>query len=149
MSASYLYADNLVVGINPQYKPLAYRENGKLIGIELATAAATAELLHKKLIFKELPWKGLIPAFAALRAKQVGFFIHDAPTSWEIAQTNRDNDLFALYRPLTQESLAWAVKKGNAPLLAELNQALSKLEKNGKLKLVQSHWMPVKVQVGQ
>lgn len=231
-------ADDLVVGVNPEYKPLVYKEEGKLTGIELATASATAELLNKKLILKELQWDDLIPAlqrgdidvimsgmsiteerqkqvdfshsylevgqmaiismkhlnrfaaptamfqpgvrvgvetgttgedyakqflataelktftnpstaFEALRADDIDFFIHDAPTSWKIAQSSEYSDLFALYRPLTKESLAWAVKKGNQSLLAELNQALTALESNGKLKLIQDHWMPVKVQVGQ
>lgn len=231
-------AENLVVGVNPDYKPLAYKEDGQLAGIEPATAAATAKLLDKKLVFKELAWQDLIPAlqrgdidvvmsgmsitperikqvdfsrsylkisqmaiirmqdlarlaspgamyqqgirigveanttgesfakknlvsatidsfatpadaFAALRAGKIDFFIHDAPTSWEIAQSDDYNDLFALYRSLTEESLAWAVKKGNSSLLAELNQALSTLESNGTIKMIQSLWMPVKVEVGQ
>ena len=238
LTAGNAFADDLVVGVNPEYQPLAYKEDGKLTGIELATATATAKLLNKQLVLKELAWEDLIPAlqrgeidvvmsgmsitserqklvdfsnsylqigqmaiirmadlsrlappgaiyqpgirigvesdttgesyaktsltetaiksfatpagaFKALRAGDVDFFIHDAPTSWKIAQSNDYGDLFALYRPLTQESLAWAVKKGNQPLLAELNQALSTLKANGKLKLIQDHWMPVKVHVGQ
>lgn len=59
--------------------------------------------------------------FAALRSGEIDFMIHDAPTSWELAQTSEYSDLLPLYRPLTRESLAWAVKKGNTELLNKLN----------------------------
>ncbi|MDJ0878165.1 MAG: transporter substrate-binding domain-containing protein [Halieaceae bacterium] len=86
-------------------------------------------------------------AFAALREQQVDVYVHDAPTSWNLASSRDNSDLLSLYRPLTREELAWAVKKGNTTLLQQLNDALSELEANGRLTAIQNYYIPVTVQV--
>jgi len=87
-------------------------------------------------------------AFAALRAGVADVYIHDAPTSWGLAANTRENqDLLSLYRPLTSEALAWAVRKGNTRLQGQLNAALDKLRANGRLQAIQNYWIPVTVQV--
>ena len=228
--------NTLLVGVNPEYTPLIYKENGKLTGIDHATALEVGKSLHKEVVFKEYPWNELIPAlengdidvimsgmsitdaraervnfshpyleigqmaiirtadtgrlnypgsmlksgvavgveadttgadfareylieaeikpytntveaFAALRAKEIDFFIHDAPTSWNLAQSKDTSDLMALYTPLTNESLAWAVNKNNDALLAELNNALIALARAGIIRQIQSHWIPVRIEV--
>ena len=226
----------LVVGLNPEYRPLVYKEGRKLTGIEPATAKELGKLLKKKIEFKEYPWAELIPAlengdidvimsgmsvtaerskhinftqpyleigqmaiirkadigrlsqpramykagmrvgvelgttgeqyvkeyapeveikpyqnpeaaFTALQKKEVDFFIHDAPTSWNLAQDSDWPDLMALYRPLTKESLAWAVNKNNNALLDTLNEALNTLKAMGMLNQIQYHWIPVKIEI--
>lgn len=86
-------------------------------------------------------------AFEALRKREVDVYIHDAPTSWSLASSRENQDLLSLYRPLTREELAWAVKKGNKELLGQLNDALSELEANGRLSAIQNYYIPVTVQV--
>ena len=86
-------------------------------------------------------------AFAALRASDIDVFIHDAPTSWRIANSGKDSDLFSLYRLLTHEQLAWAVRKDDQALLQQLNKARNALERSGKLQAIQDFWIPVKVEV--
>lgn len=86
-------------------------------------------------------------AFEALRSKEVDVYIHDAPTSWNLASSRDNPDLLSLYKPLTREQLAWAVKKGNSALLRQLNDALSELEANGRLSAIQNYYIPVTVQV--
>jgi len=86
-------------------------------------------------------------AFSALRAGQVDIYIHDAPTSWNLANSRENQDLLSLYRPLTTEYLAWAVRKDNVRLLARLNSALAQLRDNGRLLAIQNYWIPVTVQV--
>jgi ABC-type amino acid transport substrate-binding protein len=54
-----------------------------------------------------------------------------------------------LYRPLTEEYLAWAVRKQDVDLAAELNQALRALLQEGTLARLQGKWIPVQVTVGQ
>ncbi len=233
----HLHADNslLVVGLNPEYKPLAFKNNGQLDGIEPMMAMAVGELMMRKVEIREMAWDELIPAlesgkidvimsgmsitegrkqrvdfsdpyleigqmaiirmadiaslsrpsaitqpgriigvepgttgesyvkemttatikyydnpplaFAALRAGEINYYIHDAPTSWKIAQSQEYHDLMPLYRSLTREHLAWAVKKGNKVLLDQLNLALSELTRNGSVSLIQNHWIPVKVEI--
>jgi ABC-type amino acid transport substrate-binding protein len=228
-------ADSLVVGLNPEYRPLVFKNEGQLDGIEPMMAMAVGKMMGREVEFKELEWEQLIPAlergeidvimsgmsvtearqqqvdftssymdigqmaiirmkdigslslpgamtrrgitigvepgttgetyakektaaivkyydnpqlaFAALRKGEIKFYIHDAPTSWKIAQSPEYGDLMPLYRALSQEKLAWAVKKGNKELLDKLNLALSELSRNGSIGLIQNHWIPVKVEV--
>lgn len=226
----------LVVGVNPEYQPMAFKHEGKTVGIEIDNAKEVAASLGKTVKFVELPFAELLPAlesgkidvimsglsitesrqarvdfsrpfmevgqmaiirsediarlgfpraifgkglkvgvepgttgdefaqqsmpnanikhfdspdaaFAALRSKSIDIYIHDAPTSWRIANSGDYGDLFSLYRALTREELAWAVRKGNTSLLADLNKALSQLEENGRLNAIQNFWIPVKVEV--
>lgn len=226
----------LKVGVNPHYKPLVYKQDDKLTGIEPATALAVGKQLSRDIQFVELAWDDLLPAlqkgeidvimsgmsvteerkkqvdfstpyleigqmaiirlsdagslsypgalykqgrtvgvepnttgesyakeflttaviktyatpslaFIALRNGDINYFIHDAPTSWKLAQMQEYNDLLPLYRPLSTEPLAWAVKKGNSVLLADLNRALATLTNNGTVNAIQNHWIPVKVAV--
>lgn len=229
-------SNTLVVGLNPEYRPLVYKEGRKLTGIEPATAKELGKLLKKKIEFKEYPWAELIPAlekgdidvimsgmsvtaerskrisftqpyleigqmaiirkadigrlsqpramykagirvgvepgttgeqyvkeyvpeveikpyknpeagFTALKNKDIDFFIHDAPTSWNLAQDSDWPSLMALYKPLTKESLAWAVNKNNSALLDTLNEALNTLRNTGMLNQIQYHWIPVKIEI--
>lgn len=83
----------------------------------------------------------------ALRAGEVDFFIHDAPTSWRIAQESEFSDLLSLYHPLTEERIAWAVAKDNAVLLEKVNEVIEKLHAAGTIRQVQSKWIPVRIVV--
>jgi polar amino acid transport system substrate-binding protein len=229
-------ADTLVVGVAADYAPLAFKQNGKVVGIEPDNAAEVAGILGMQLRLVELPFGELIPAldtkkidvvmsgmsvteqrkqqvaftepfmqvgqmaiiraddigrfaypraiygmgvrvgvepgttgaefaqasmpgaqvsnyaapqqaFAALRARDIDVYIHDAPTSWALANSGADKDLFSLYRLLTSEELAWAVRKDNSTLLRKLNQARDQLAQGGKLAAIQDFWIPVKVEV--
>lgn len=229
------FAEPLVVGLNPEYRPMAFRHDGQLDGIEPMMAMAVGKMMGREVVFKEMEWVQLIPAlekgdidvimsgmsvtdarkqqvdftssymeigqmaiirmkdigslslpgamarpgrtvgvepgttgetyakehtaavvkyydnpaqaFEALRKGEINYYIHDAPTSWKIAQSPQYSDLMPLYRALTKEQLAWAVKKGNKALLDELNLALGELTRNGSVGLIQNHWIPVKVEV--
>lgn len=121
-----------------------YRE-GIRVGVEPGTTGALfAE--------RELPDAAIAffvdppAAFAALRRKEIDLYIHDAPTSWLLATTSDGEDLIGLYHPLTQESLAWAVRKGDARLLAELNRALDTMKRKGALRYILNRWIPVQVE---
>jgi polar amino acid transport system substrate-binding protein len=229
-------AETLVVGVNPFYRPLVFKENDKLVGIDPTTAKEVGKLLSRDIEFKEMEFEALIPAlkagdidvimsgmsvtdereqhvdfsdsymeigqmaivsmakigslsypaaifedgrtvgvepgttgesyakeylgtatvktyespkeaFAALRSGDIDYYIHDAPTSWKIGQSTENSDLMPLYRSLTKEQLAWAVKKGNTALLNDLNKALGQLKEEGKINAIQNHWIPVKVEV--
>ena len=64
-------------------------------------------------------------AFEALRERKIDVFIHDAPTSWNLASSRDNQDLLSLYRPLTREQL----------------------QSNGRMAAIQNYWIPVTVQV--
>lgn len=128
--------------------PRAIFQSGSKVGVEQGTTGqsfAKDFLISANIKSYENPDQ----IFAALRSGEVDFFLHDAPTSWKLAQTMEHSDLLALYRPLTKESLAWAVKKGNTALLQRLNNGLKTLKSKGTLSHIQNHWIPVKIAVGE
>ena len=86
-------------------------------------------------------------AFTGLRKDEIDLYIHDAPTSWQLATSSDNADLISLYKPLTQEQLAWAVRKDDTVLAEELNTALRTLKSNGTLRYIFNRWIPVTVEV--
>jgi polar amino acid transport system substrate-binding protein len=126
--------------------PRALYKSGIRIGVEPGTTgeAYVREQLGAAEI---LNYPDPAYAFAALRNREVDAYVHDAPTSWTLASSRDNQDLLSLYRPLTSEQLAWAVRKDNTRLLAQLNNALAQLETNGRLNAIQNYWIPVTVQV--
>ncbi len=84
---------------------------------------------------------------AALRKGDIDAFIHDAPTVWSTVgrPLHEDEQLTGLYRPLTHEYLAWAVRKdGSEPLRKFLNAALMRWRSDGTLDRVIRTWIPVR-----
>jgi ABC-type amino acid transport substrate-binding protein len=82
---------------------------------------------------------------AALRKRDIDVFIHDAPTIWRITGNPKEKELQGLYWPLTQEPLAWAVRKNDEPLRAALNRALEQWKVDGTLKQILSRWVTLRI----
>lgn len=104
---------------------------------------------------KTLTWGGLThfdSTEAAVRALEQGgidCFVHDAPTIWRFSAdlaTQRPG-LIGLFEPLTDEPLAWAVRKSDQALLGQLNAELQKMRNSGRLQDILNKWLRVKVQV--
>jgi polar amino acid transport system substrate-binding protein len=226
----------LRVGIAPNYPPLAFKDDGKLEGIEVDFANRLGPALGRQVVLVETPWDDLAKALledktidvvmsgtsitekrkervdftdpyldvgqmvlirdadyarlrdakaldqpevrvgfisnttsqvyarkqlthaklegfpdtdagvAALRAKQIDAFITDAPAVWRVTGgvLSKETELRGLYTPLTQEQLAWAVRKGDDPLRKELNAVLVKWKRDGTLDDVLDDWITVK-----
>ncbi|MEP1469592.1 MAG: transporter substrate-binding domain-containing protein [Halieaceae bacterium] len=226
----------LKVGLSPDYPPLQYKQDGRIVGLEVDNARAVAEILGKKLALFEYPFDELIPAleqgrvdvimsgmsvtaqraqrvnftepyleigqmailhkdkiaafaqpwavyregvrvgvepdttgaafaekeltdanisyfqdsnaaFAGLRDDSIDLYIHDAPTSWRLANSSDNGDLISTYKPLTTEMLAWAVRPDDPELVRDMNRALSIMKSQGTLKYIINRWIPVQVQV--
>ncbi|MFK7977947.1 MAG: transporter substrate-binding domain-containing protein [Halioglobus sp.] len=121
-----------------------YRE-GVRVGVEPGTTGALFaenELTDAKISFFVDP----PAAFAGLRNKKIDMYIHDAPTSWLLATTKDGEDLISLYHALTEESLAWAVRKSDKRLLEDLNRALATMKAKGTLRYILNRWIPVQIQ---
>jgi len=122
-----------------------YRE-GTRIGVEPGTtgaAYADRELKDAVVSFYNNP----AAAFDGLRQDKIDLYIHDAPTSWQLANSMENSDLLSLYSPLTEEMLAWAVRPADAELAVELNRALQMMKSNGTLQYILNRWIPVKIEV--
>jgi ABC-type amino acid transport substrate-binding protein len=127
-------------------QPWALYSEGVRIGVEPGTTGAdyvATELKDAQVTF----FKDPAAAFAGLRSDEIDLYIHDAPTSWQLATSTENSDLISLYKPLTQEKLAWAVRKDDEPLAARLNDALLTLKRNGTLGYIFNRWIPVTVEV--
>ena len=126
--------------------PRAIYQSGIKIGVEPGTTGF-------KFVRDNFPGAEILTypqpdaAFDALRKQEIDAFIHDAPTSWNLASSRENQDLLSLYRPLNREELAWAVQKDNKLLQQRLNAALAELRANGRLSAIQNYWIPVTVQV--
>jgi polar amino acid transport system substrate-binding protein len=126
-------------------EPAAMTAKGARVGVETYTTGEAYARGH-------LP-KAAITAFAtveegiaALRKGEIDFFVHDAPTIWRVVgrPATEDPDLTGLYRPLTDEGLAWAVRKGDAKTRKFLDAALARWRKDGTLQSIVDRWVPVK-----
>jgi polar amino acid transport system substrate-binding protein len=127
-------------------QPWALHSEGVRIGVEPGTTGADyaeRELPDAQVQF----FKNSAAAFAALRNDQIDLYIHDAPTSWQLATTTENGDLISLYKPLTHEKLAWAVRKDDERLAVTLNDALQGLKRSGTLGYIFNRWIPVTVEV--
>ena len=99
-----------------------YRE-GVRIGVEPGTTGA--EYAESELKDAEVKFfADSDAAFAGLRSDEIDLYIHDAPTSWQLATTSDNSDLISLYTPLTNEELAWAVRKDDERLAGGSQYAL-------------------------
>jgi ABC-type amino acid transport substrate-binding protein len=83
----------------------------------------------------------------SLRAGRIDYFVHDSPTIWRLTGDPAHRDLIGLYRPLTDERLAWAVRRNDTELARRLNEALSSLRNEGLLEPILNRWIPVRVRV--
>ena len=91
----------------------------------------------KKKVFSTSP-----PAVKALIDKSIDMFIHDAPMILYLASANENRGLTALAVLLTNENLAWGVRKDNLELLKAANSFLQNPDKQKKLKELINYWIP-------
>lgn len=228
-------ATPLRVGMSPNYPPLAFKQDGKLAGIEVDFAGRLEKALGRPVVLVETEWEQLGPALeaksidmvmsgtsitearrekfdfttpylqvgqmalvrrsdlaalldpaamdqpssrvgfvsrttgdkwarenlkkaklhgyanteegvAALEANQIDFFIQDAPAVWRVTGGFKSSNpkIAGIYRPLTEEYLAWVVPKDNPALLAELNAVLAQWKKDGTIDDVLDDWITVR-----
>jgi len=91
---------------------------------------------------KRVPFRSARQAAEALKAGRVDAVIHDAPVVWLLASENEAAGLEARNTPLTEEYLAWAVRRDNRPLLDSVNAVRNTWARNGMLESIVTNWMP-------
>lgn len=110
-------------------------------------AHSTGERFAKQLSgAKVVEFNTVEEGIAALRAGQIDFFIHDAPTIWRVAGTplKPDPELVGLYTPLTEEYLAWAVRTDDTATRDQLNALVLKWKTDGQIQTVLDKWVPIR-----
>jgi polar amino acid transport system substrate-binding protein len=94
-----------------------------------------------------VPLSGPDQGYEALISDRIDVFIHDGPTIWRGAEDKRDQGLLGLYRPLTEEYLAWAVRRGDHSLYHDLSSILERWKESGYLQMLTNRWIRVRIEV--
>ena len=82
-------------------------------------------------------------AARALVKKQIDLFISDSSLVWYLAGMHSTDGLAAVPNTLTEEQLAWAVRKTDDTLLASVNDFITQSTKDGSLMKVFRRWTAV------
>lgn len=130
-------------------RELHEKQSGVRIGVERGTTGEQYAL-------NSFTWSSLThfdtteAGVRALEQGSIDCFVHDAPTVWRFSAdpaTLRPG-LLGLFEPLTDEPLAWAVRKNDTALLAQLNTELAQMRQSGYLQDLLAKWMRTRVRVG-
>lgn len=120
------------------------RRSGARVGYQLGTSG-------ERFVGEELPrstsfaFEDIDAGLRSLRAERIDYFIHDAPTVWRVAGDLRHRDLHGLYRPLTEENIAWAVRRDATQLHSVLNATVAHWQREGLIDPIVQKWIPVRV----
>ncbi len=129
-------------------QPRTLLNKGKKIGVKKGTTG-------EEFVDNDLPdahvvrFDSIDAGTDAVSNKQIDIFIHDAPTIWRLTANfaTEKPGLMGLYRPLTDEFLAWAVRHEDGSLATALNEALESIKADGTLNKIKGKWIPVQVKV--
>lgn len=111
------------------------------IGMEKGT---TGEIVVQRFftIAKKVGFKDLAKGAQAVVSGRIDIFVHDAPVIWWFASLYESQGLMALPFFITEENLAWAVRKDDAALLASANRFIFERQQNGSMKDLLRRWLP-------
>lgn len=121
------------------------RIEGLRVGFERATTGAKyvqAEL-HRAV---PVEFADKEDGLAALKQRKIDVFVHDAPFVWLVVGSphNPNAELAGRFTPLTDEKLAWAVRKEDSELLEQLNAVVARWRENGAIDSVLDKWIRVR-----
>ncbi len=83
-------------------------------------------------------------AAEALLRKKIDLFVSDAPMIWYLASQYQTKGLSVAPSMLSQEQLAWGIRRTDTDLLDRANAFLKKIQASGDLNRIISRWMPVR-----
>ena len=81
-------------------------------------------------------------AARALLKKKIDLFVCDASVVWWLAGMHENEGLVTVPILLTQEQLAWGIRRGESQLLDSINAALEKFQKDGRADKILKRWIP-------
>lgn len=107
-------------------------------------AGTTADFLVRQEFprLKRKYYKSGEEAATALLKKKIDLFISDAPMIWHLASLNETKGLTVMPLILSQEELAWGLRRGDTQLLDAANAYLRKGQDSGEFDRLFSKWMP-------
>jgi ABC-type amino acid transport substrate-binding protein len=133
--AIFRKADRLLFG-SPSLLALTRRRVGFVAGT--TGAAYVQEHLPQA---QHVPLASTEEGLHALRTGTIDVFIHDAVTAWRVGSNESNNILTSSYSPLTEEYLAWAVRKTDDALYSALTSVLERWKRSGHLQELFNKWL--------
>jgi len=82
-------------------------------------------------------------AAQALMKKKIDLFISDSSLVWYLAGMHSADGLAAVPLALSEEPLAWGIRKGDEKLLASANEFIDKASADGTMKRIFRRWTAV------
>jgi polar amino acid transport system substrate-binding protein len=80
-------------------------------------------------------------ALQALREGEIDAFVHDAVTAWRVGDNEANDTLTSSFSPLTEEYLAWAVRRDDDALYRDLEAVLKQWKGSGRLQELTNQWL--------
>jgi polar amino acid transport system substrate-binding protein len=77
----------------------------------------------------------------ALRNRTIDLFVHDGPAIAWLVSAN-EADIAGIWHALNKEHLAWALRRDDPQLLAQVNESLAAWRRDGTLGGVITRWLP-------
>ncbi|MFZ0242664.1 MAG: transporter substrate-binding domain-containing protein [Desulfobacterales bacterium] len=77
-----------------------------------------------------------------LLVNRIDVFVHDGPILLMLLAENQSGDLTVLPSPLTDEYLAWGIRKTDPGLKASADRFLEMISRNGQLERIIRRWIP-------
>jgi ABC-type amino acid transport substrate-binding protein len=146
----YLRVGQMALVRRPDYDRLRRTASMNASGVRIGFITGTTGEKYARQHMSQATLIGLPTveaAVAALRGNRIDVFITDAPIIWQLTSRRAGNDdLAGVFRPLTREYIAWAVRRGPAgdALRERLNIALLQWQANGQLEDVMDRWITVR-----
>jgi len=76
-----------------------------------------------------------------LRRRRIDMYIHDGHAiAWMVSQN--ESDVTGIWVRLTDENIAWAVRRDDSAMLKAANEGLAEMRKNRILKRILDKWLP-------
>lgn len=115
------------------------------IGVEYGTTGDF--LVQENFLYAErVPYRDMAQAPKDLVAGKIDMFIYDSPVIWWLASEYESKGLAPLLVPLSEEFLAWGVRKDETQLLEAANAFLEDFRTSGDLQKIIKKWMPYATQ---
>ena len=96
----------------------------------------------QKIVAYETAGAGIDALLTPFLVNRIDILIHDGPILLMLTAERDNSDLALLPTLLTEEYLAWGVRKNDPQLLKAANQFLAKLKREGRLNDIIRRWVP-------
>ncbi len=93
---------------------------------------------------RRVPYSSGDRAVFDLKLRRIDIYLDDAlSVIWLVSEN--EADITALWEPLTEEYIAWGVRRDNTELLAQVNSILRQWKQDGTLHNVLLKWLPPEI----